>query len=814
AGSTFKCKLDAGAFTACTSPANLTGLADGSHTFSVEAIDTANNVDPTPATYTWLVDITSPTGALTAPLEGATVSGTTTVTTTANDNVSVLNVQFKLDGADLGSPVISPPYSLNWDTTVATDGPHVLAAVIKDEVGNLTTTASVHVTVSNATHPPATQSPDLVDVGPGSVDATTRNVIRTAAGRVYIIANDDSAAVNNPVHAPTGPGVIRAYKANQLGTPTAFAEADAANHPASSGTSAFGGLDVRLGSDNIARAVFDDNSFGTALVYRTFSTLTDTWGPAENIATGVGTMDRGRIRFAMALDAANVPHVVWVTGCTTSSACSSASGGETLNYSNRTGGTWSTPVTISTGKPLHPMLAFDATGVLHLTWLEDNGTASTIKYASRTGTTWSAPETVPTTATGVLSNGNADQGPSIATDPAGHPYVLYVSASKGTFGPAGNTALYGAIKVTEKIGGTWTDVSPATDMLTHTPQVYLRGSDLYAFSGHDTGINFSYNRKLAGQAWGSETKLTSILADGSASIRWDPLHETDSSIIDAATFAEDRLNNRSFLGEIYYTAVAPSIADSTAPTVSITAPAAGTVSATVAVNASASDNVGVTGVSFRLDGLAIAGDDTTAPYSVNWDTTTATNGSHTLTAVARDAAGNTTTSAPVAVTVSNATGSGTPAPSVTLFGGTTVFTPTDTNAPGSIEAFDVGTVTPGTLARMHVFLDSPLPATVSVGLYSDVGGAPSALLASTVVTAPVAGVNDVAFGPLAIVAGRHYWIALLAPSSGSVGTHFRDARTGGAGIFVSGLGLSVLPATWPSGGVANTDGPLAAWGSS
>ena len=40
----------------------------------------------------------------------------------------------------------------------------------------------------------------------------------------------------------------------------------------------------------------------------------------------------------------------------------------------------------------------------------------------------------------------------------------------------------------------------------------------------------------------------------------------------------------------------------------------------------------------------LGAEDTIAPYSVSWNTTTAANGSHTLTAVARDAAGNTTTS--------------------------------------------------------------------------------------------------------------------------------------------------------------------------
>ena len=95
-------------------------------------------------------------------------------------------------------------------------------------------------------------------------------------------------------------------------------------------------------------------------------------------------------------------------------------------------------------------------------------------------------------------------------------------------------------------------------------------------------------------------------------------------------------------------------ADTTAPTVSISAPTAGaTVSATTTVSAAASDNVGVAGVQFRIDGTALGTEDTTAPYSVSWNTTAVADGMHTLTAVARDAAGNTTTSLDVGVTVSN-----------------------------------------------------------------------------------------------------------------------------------------------------------------
>src|SRR5206468_5516316 len=70
----------------------------------------------------------------------------------------------------------------------------------------------------------------------------------------------------------------------------------------------------------------------------------------------------------------------------------------------------------------------------------------------------------------------------------------------------------------------------------------------------------------------------------------------------------------------------------------------------------------VAGVQFKLDGANLGGEDTSSPYSVSWNTTTASNGSHTLTAVARDQLGVLWTSEPVTVTVFNDT----TAPSVSI----------------------------------------------------------------------------------------------------------------------------------------------------
>jgi hypothetical protein len=94
--------------------------------------------------------------------------------------------------------------------------------------------------------------------------------------------------------------------------------------------------------------------------------------------------------------------------------------------------------------------------------------------------------------------------------------------------------------------------------------------------------------------------------------------------------------------------------DTTPPTVTLTAPANGaTVSGTISVAATASDNVAIDRVEFWLDGQTLLGTDTVAPYSTAWNTTSTSNGSHSVTAKAFDTASNHTTSAAATVTVSN-----------------------------------------------------------------------------------------------------------------------------------------------------------------
>ena len=120
------------------------------------------------------------------------------------------------------------------------------------------------------------------------------------------------------------------------------------------------------------------------------------------------------------------------------------------------------------------------------------------------------------------------------------------------------------------------------------------------------------------------------------------------------TIDEVRIYNRALTpAEIQADMVTPiGGAAPTSPVVAITAPGAGAqLSGMVTLSANATDDEGIAGVTFLVDGSAIGPEDSEAPFAVSWDTSSATVGMHTLTARARDTSGNLTLSAAVSVEV-------------------------------------------------------------------------------------------------------------------------------------------------------------------
>jgi glucose/arabinose dehydrogenase/phosphodiesterase/alkaline phosphatase D-like protein len=94
--------------------------------------------------------------------------------------------------------------------------------------------------------------------------------------------------------------------------------------------------------------------------------------------------------------------------------------------------------------------------------------------------------------------------------------------------------------------------------------------------------------------------------------------------------------------------------DTTPPAVTMTEPAnAAMTSGNISISATASDDIGVVGVQFLLNGSPIGEEDVDAPYSIQWNSRSVPDGSYELSARARDAAGNQTTASPITITVTN-----------------------------------------------------------------------------------------------------------------------------------------------------------------
>ena len=195
---------------------------------------------------------------------------------------------------------------------------------------------------------------------------------------------------------------------------------------------------------------------------------------------------------------------------------------------------------------------------------------------------------------------------------------------------------------------------------------------------------------------------------------------------------------------------------------------------------------------------------------MSWDTAPVSNGAHTLTAVARDAAGNKTTSADVSLTLQNTA----PPPPTFLFGDQSVEPKVDYDNAGLAEAFKTTSSNAGTLRKITVYVDSSSTATkLNVGIYGDIGGHPGTLLAQGTLSSPTAGAwNDISVLATPVTSGASYWIAVLSPN-GSGQIRFRDRCCGGgtAGEASSQTTLVSLPGTWTTG-KTYTDGPLAGYG--
>jgi chitodextrinase/glucose/arabinose dehydrogenase len=624
--------------------------------YAVRATDAAGNLSAltadVPATTPAAADTVAPTVSLTGPANGASVSGTITVTANAADNFGVAGVQFLLNGVALGAEDPNSPYSVSWDTTTVANGNYTLAARARDAAGNVTTSTQITVTVANVAQ---------------ANDATAAYAFNETSGTTTADASGNGLTgtlTSGPVFAPGkyGNGIrfdgINDYV--NLGNPTALRLTGSMTISAWINSSAFPGDDAAIVSkrsntgfqldttvDTGARRIgfkLTNSSGGDMFRYGATTLQANTWYYVTGVYDATartlhvylnGQLDDGVLQGTVTTTQRNSTANVNIGRRTGSPGAFNFNGtiDDVRIYSraltqaeiqadmvtpvgNATADT--TAPTVPTGLSATPVSSTQ----VNLTWTASTDNIGVTGYhVFRDGVQIATVATTSFNDTG-RTPGTTYQYAVRATDAAGNLSALTANV------PAATPPIVDTTPPTVPSGLSTTIVSATQITLSWTAS-----TDNVGVTGYQI---FRDGVQIA-------TVTTTVYPDGG---------RTPGTTYEYTVRATDAAGNLSALSTPI-SGTTPA-ADAVAPTVSLSGPADGaTVSGIVTVTANAADNIGVTGVQFLLNGVALGSEDASSPYSVNWDTTTVANGSYTLAARARDAAGNLTTSTQITVTVAN-----------------------------------------------------------------------------------------------------------------------------------------------------------------
>jgi subtilisin family serine protease len=659
--------------------------APGPRVLTARAVDYAANLGTSAPVTVTLLDAVAPTVALTSPLSGSALRGAVTLTATATDAGGVAKVDFLVDGVAIASDTTSP-YTTVWDTALAAAGSHSLAARAWDVAGNLANSVAVAVTVDNTAPVVAITSPvagavvsgavpvafSVTDAGvTASVSLYANGVLvgtdtaspwaltwntGTLTGTVSLVATAKDAAGNVGTSAPVSV-VVQDVVAPTVGLTAPLA-----------GSWLRGTVTVSASAaDNIGVARVDFKVDGALLASDGLAPYSASWstlGLAGSHVLSAQAFDAAGNSTTSSSLVVNVDNVAPSASLTAPSAGAVLLGSVTLEAAAADDTTLSR-VEFYAGAAL---LGSDTSAPYTLAWnttLLSNGSytlqARAVDLAGNATT--SAPVTVtvanpvPETAvwdatlkaprctagsygctSGALLNGRGPLGP----EPS-QPNTIASSCADGTSGAYHSDESLDALTVATLDGSA---LAPGKQVrITAKAWVYSYASnklDLY-YAADASAPTWVFIATLSPAASGLQTLTTTYTL---------PVGGTQQAIRGvfrylgaAAPCAPGSFNDHDDL-------VFAAGTDATPPTVGLTSPAAGAfVRGTVSVSATATDNVGVAQVDFRVDGALVASD-TTAPYTASWDTA-GLSGAHVLTAVAFDNAGNSTTSAPVTVTVDN-----------------------------------------------------------------------------------------------------------------------------------------------------------------
>ncbi len=651
-----------------------TGVANGTHTLTAVARDVAGNITTSgPVTVTVHNDTTAPTVAITAPTDGSTVSGAgITVTADASDSDGLAGVQFKLDGVNLDAEDTTSGYGIAWDSTGVANGTHTLTAVARDVAGNITTSGPVTVTVHNDTTAPtvaitaptdgSTVSGAGITVTADASDSDGLAGVQFKLDGVNLGAEDTTSGYGI---AWDSTGV-----ANGTYTLTAVARDTAGNIATSSAVTVTVNNNTQvLLPDVVVTALTYSNGVFTSTIKNQGTVATP-----EGVVIGVGYLVDGEEQ-------------TW--GATETSLAAGAS------------------VTVSTDGDLYIIpngihtVTADVDDVNRFAELNETNNALTqtitIGGSDTTSPTVSisAPASSSTvTGSAVMVTATADDnlavagvqfnldGVNLGAEDTSSPYSVTWDSTTATNtshtltaiarDTSGNTTTSSVVTVTVNNGG----ATPLPDVVV-TDLAYSNGVFTSTIKNQGTAatpagvaIGVGYSVDGVYKTWGA--RATSLAAGASATISTNGstytipsgTHTITAKVDDVNRFAELEEANNSLSQSLTINGTG----DTSAPTVLVNSPANNATVTGSAVNiaATATDNVAVAGVQFKLDGVNFGAEDTSAPYSVTWDSTTAVNGIHSLVAVAHDTSGNTSTSSAVTVTVNN-TGAN-PLPDVVVTG--------------------------------------------------------------------------------------------------------------------------------------------------
>ena len=631
-------------------------------------------------------DSTPPTASVTDPADGSLVAGSSvTVSATASDNVGVAGVQFQLDGMNLGAEDTASPYSVQWDTTGTPNGSHTITAVARDAAGNLAASSAVAVTVDNI---PDTTAPAVALSAPadGSSVSNTVGVTATASDNVGVSgvkflldgaplgAEDTSSPYSTSWDTRTttnGPHVLSAVARDAAG--------NTANAP-----------DVSISVDNGSGGLAFDEEFNGTTVD------TNAWF----VMNRHGDYSNNELQCYRPANVAEAGGLLTITTQVQTATCGDATHSpSSWNYTsgmiqwktfNFKYGTIEMRAKLAGGQGPWPALWLLGTNcqVSNETGADNFG-----------GCNWPSPGSDEIDITEIL-------GAMTSVNQAIHTTQGSYRCTATTSDVSQNWHVYDLVwspgKLVWHIDGvatcTITTAVPSTPMFLIINTAVAAGGSSVNDSTLPQTLSVDYVRVTTSgtadtQPPTAPTNLSAATSGRNADLAWSPATDNIGvaryNVYRSATanFQQGAANligqststsytDTTASGTVYYKVTAQDAAgnvgaasneatatlpvDTTFPAVSMTAPADGAaVTGAVGLSATASDDFGVVGVQFLLDGNNLGTEDTTGPYSLSWDSVTAANGPHRLSARARDAAGHATTSADVNVTVNNPVGTST-----------------------------------------------------------------------------------------------------------------------------------------------------------